>query len=113
MKMKKKQKNILLVVIMTIVFGALFYQVAISAHTENNQDAVTSVMRPIPTVQVKPYTQVQNISFPGHVQARSRVALAFNVDGQIVEMSVHEGAQLKKDMYSQSSTNVIFNIAMR
>lgn len=94
--MKKTPKNILFVAVMTIAFGALFYQVAISAHTEKKQDAVTSIMRPIPTVQVKPYTQVQNISFPGHVQAISRVALAFNVDGQIIEMSVHEGAKLKK-----------------
>lgn len=84
MKMKKAPKNILLVSIMTIAFGAFFYQVAISAHTEKKHDAVKSVMRPIPTVQVKPYTQVQNISFPGHGQARSRVALAFNVDGQIL-----------------------------
>ncbi len=96
MKMKKTPKNILFVAVMTIAFGALFYQVAISAYTEKNQDVITSVMRPIPTVQVRPYTQVQNISFPGHVQARSRVALAFNVDGQIVEMSVHEGAAFKK-----------------
>lgn len=96
MIMKKTPKNMLAVAIMTIAVGVLFYQVAISANAEKPQEAVTPVMRPIPTVQVKPYVQVQKISFPGHVQASSRVALAFNVDGQIVEMSVPEGAHYKK-----------------
>ncbi len=96
MIMKKTPKNMLAVAIMTIAFGALFYQVAISANAENPQEVVTPVMRPVPTVQVKPYEQVQKISFPGHVQASSRVALAFNVDGQIVEMSVREGVHYKK-----------------
>lgn len=74
MIMKKTVKNMLAVAIMTIAFGMLFYQVAISAisaNAENSQEAITPVMRPVPTVQVKPYEQVQKISFPGHVQASS------------------------------------------
>jgi YbbR domain-containing protein len=71
MIMKKTVKNMLAVAIMTIAFGVLFYQVAISANAENSQEAITPVMRPVPTVQVKPYEQVQKISFHGHVQASS------------------------------------------
>ena len=96
MEITKLQRNSLLVAIMTIAIGALFYRVAIPASSEDTQSPEKSLMRPIPTVQVKPYVQVQNISFPGHVQASSRVTLAFNVDGQIVEMSVPEGAKFEK-----------------
>lgn len=96
MNIKKSPLPIFVMAVLAISFGVFFYQGTISAHSEKSLNGKTSVMRPIPTVKVKPYVQVQSISFPGHVQASSRVALAFNVDGQIVEMSVQEGAQFKK-----------------
>lgn len=96
MKRENKQRVAMMVAIVTIAFGALFYQVARSAHSEDIQEPIPPLMRAVPTIKVKPFTQVQHISFPGHVQASSRVDLAFNVDGQIVEMSVPEGARFTK-----------------
>lgn len=62
------------------------------------QSAATPVpqMRPIPTAPVITFADSQSRNFPGTVRASSRVDLAFNVSGQIIEAHLSEGTKVKK-----------------
>lgn len=102
MNMRSLTKNSLIIVLLALVSGAIFYQVAVSAPKQEEQKPGAIVQRPVPTAQVEPFVQKQQLSFPGNVQARERVELAFNVPGQIVEMNVKEGVAYKRgDLLAQ------------
>lgn len=96
MKIIKGVNRPLMIAVLTLISGALFYQVAVSGNHSSGEVQEKMVMRPVPTVAVISYVQSQSLTFPGHVQARNRVELAFNVPGQIVEMNVVEGATFTK-----------------
>lgn len=93
-----KKRNVLLYAILVGALGTLTSQVVMSDNSEETQAvSKTSILpRPVPTAQVRFFKQVRQLSFPGKVQAHSRVELAFNVDGQLVESNIVEGARFKK-----------------
>lgn len=93
-----KKRNIILFVILAGALGSLSSQIVMSSDSTDTQSELhdMQVVRPVPTVQVEIYQNIKQISFPGTVQAHSRVELAFNVDGQIVKSNLTEGAKFKK-----------------
>lgn len=55
-----------------------------------------NVVQPIPTAHAKPYLPEQSFRFPGKVKAARRAELSFQIAGQIEQMSILEGQQVKK-----------------
>ncbi len=61
------------------------------------QDQVgKNVVRPIPTARAIPYRPEQVVCFPGKVKAARRAALSFQIAGQIEQLNILEGQQVKK-----------------
>lgn len=94
-----KKKNVILLAILAGALGTLTSQVVMSTNSDdsNNESLTFKQARPVPTAKVRLFEQSKQLSFPGTVQAHSRVELAFNVDGQLVESHIVEGARFKKD----------------
>ncbi|AFM23815.1 efflux RND transporter periplasmic adaptor subunit [Desulfomonile tiedjei] len=55
-----------------------------------------TVVRPIPTFMVQPFSDSCVRSFPGKVQANRRAELAFSVPGLLETLTVREGEKIKK-----------------
>ncbi|CCK79082.1 efflux RND transporter periplasmic adaptor subunit [Desulfobacula toluolica] len=54
------------------------------------------IVQPIPTALAKPYLNAQNFRFPGKVKAARRAELSFQIAGQIEQLNILEGQQVKK-----------------
>ncbi len=54
------------------------------------------VARPIPASRATPYRPQQDFSFPGKVKAARRAELSFQISGQIEQLNILEGRQVKK-----------------
>lgn len=92
-----KKRNYVLMAIALGMIGAFgSHSLLLGNSTEEATQTVEVTPRPIPTAEVAPYDQTGQRLFPGSVQAKSRVELAFNMDGQIIEMNVLEGEKFKK-----------------
>jgi len=61
------------------------------------QDQMTNiVVQPIQTARAKPYLPEQSFRFPGKVKAARRAELSFQIAGQIEQLNILEGQQVKK-----------------
>lgn len=58
--------------------------------------AKKSAVQPIPSARAKPYLPEQSFRFPGKVTAAHRAELSFQIAGQIEQLGILEGQQVKK-----------------
>lgn len=93
-----KKKNTLIITALLAALGAFSFQVMIYAEqTEADlSDETVSITRFVPTAQAELWENTTEMTFPGTIQAHSRVELAFNVPGQIVKSNIMEGATFAK-----------------
>ncbi len=92
------KRNAILFAVLAGALGTLTSQMVLSNNSvvSKNGSIKSELPRPVPTAQVFLFKETRQLSFPGTVQAHSRVELAFNVDGQLVESNIVEGAPFKK-----------------
>ena len=82
--------------LLAMTFSLLFLLPGTLVAVEQSAATPVPQMRPIPTAPVITFADSQSRSFPGTVRASSRVDLAFNVAGQIIEAHLSEGTRMKK-----------------
>lgn len=91
------KKSLLLLALSVAILFVSGYEIAFSTHEEIvPQKSGIGIARPIPTVTVRKFVNRRNLVFPGIVQAKARVDMAFNIDGQIVEANLIEGTKVSK-----------------
>jgi membrane fusion protein, multidrug efflux system len=76
----------------TFVLSLTWFTVACSTP----QETAPEVVRPVKTMVVAPENEPQARSFPGKVEASSKVELAFQVPGVLIRLPVKEGQRVSK-----------------
>lgn len=56
----------------------------------------TTLIRPVPMMEVSTSEGISGLRFPGRVRAVQRAELAFNLPGRIIELPVREGQRIEK-----------------
>jgi RND family efflux transporter MFP subunit len=85
------------IVLLALVLFFLGTQNRRSSTVVASQDqTVRKLARPIPTATAKPYLPEQSFRFPGRVKAARRAELSFQIAGQIEQLNILEGQQVKK-----------------
>ncbi len=95
--MKKKLACLSSIVLLVFVLfflgtGDRLFSTVVAAQ---DQTAGT-IVQPIPTARVKPYLPEQAFRFPGKVKAARRAELSFQIAGQIEQLNILEGQQVRK-----------------